>query len=142
MSDEDTPGDPLDQVFADPDDRPDDVDLTDDVSIETQEFHDQLTQIAEAAESLRTLSADLEALRKTGLQDSDVVYLLYGRNRSLNKSTIEQVIDSLDDVDRKLERGRHDLLKRLVADVGNVSIRDTESVFDELESLHKRYGRE
>lgn len=133
----------LERLLVDEDDRPDEIEI-DDTTIDTAEFHDRLETIADVAESIGTLATDLRALRSTGLDDSDVVDLLYGRSNGLTKTTIETVMSTLDDVDDQVDRpgrsGRRDLLVRLVADLGKTGKTETTEVFDELERLHSKYG--
>ena len=134
---------PLEALVVDEDDRPDEIEL-EHVTIDTEQFHDQMTEIAQAAEAIETLATDLRALRRSGLTDEDVVALLYGRNANLNKTTIETVLETMDETIDDLESGKRtkkqDLLVRLLADVSNLGKRDTEHVVDELEALVERYG--
>lgn len=141
MTDENN--DPLEALVVDDDDHPDEIEL-ERVTIDTEQFHEQLTEVAKASEAIETLATDLRALRRSGLTDDDVVALLYGRNAGLNKSTIETVLDTMDGTIDDLESGKRrkkrDLLVRLVSDVSNLGKRDTEHVVDELEALVERYG--
>jgi hypothetical protein len=68
--------------------------------------------------------------------------LLYGRNSSLNKRTIEAVQATLGEVesDSGHDGGRRRLLIRLVADISGEGLNDTEQVFDELDRLNDKYG--
>lgn len=139
---EETTGDRLDDVFASTpgdDERPDEVDVGD-VTLDTAEFHERLDAIANAADAVATLSDDVRALRETGLRDDDVVDLLYGRNAGLNKSTIETVIETLDDIERRSRDKPITLLHRLVADLGDLTLDETGTVFRELGDLRERYG--
>lgn len=135
--------DPLEALIVNDEDSPDEIEL-EQVTIDTDQFHEQLTEVAVAAQSIDTLATDLRALRRSGLTDDDVVALLYGRNAGLNKSTIETVLETMDETIDNLESGKrtkkHDLLVRLVSDVSNLGKRDTENVVDELEALVERYG--
>lgn len=133
---------PLEDLYVDEDEQPDDVELGS-VTIDTEQFHDQMAAIATAAASIETLATDLRELRRSGLTDEDVVALLYGRNAGLNKSTIETVLETIDATVDDIESGqrkRRELFVRLLADVSNHSIGDTEHVVDELEDVVERYG--
>lgn len=112
----------------------------DDVEIDAAEFISRLDAVAEAMDSLDTLASNVAALRRTGLQDDDVVALLYGRNHGLNKTTVTSVIDGLDEIERDLERDREELLVTLVADTSDVGKRDVRETFEELASLRAQYG--
>ena len=94
----------LERLLVDEDERPDEIE-TDGVTIDTNEFHDRLATIATAADAIETLATDLRALRRSGLDDEDVVALLYGRNASLNKSTIESVLETVDEISSRAESG-------------------------------------
>ncbi|USZ73744.1 hypothetical protein [Natronosalvus halobius] len=115
-----------------------------DVTIDTEQFHADLVKVAQAAESIETLATDLRALRRSGLTDEDVVALLYGRNASLNKSTIETALETIDETIADFESGKRkpkrDLLVRLVYDLSGLGKQETETVVDELEALVERYG--
>lgn len=133
---------PLEDLYVDADDRPDEIDL-EHTTIDTEAFHDRMADLATAAAAIDTLATDLRALRRTGLTDEDVVALLYGRNAGLNKSTIETVLETVDETTADLESGcdaRRALFIRLLADVSGLSISDTEQVVGELETVAERYG--
>lgn len=130
--------DTLDLLFAEDEDVPDEVELSEAFSIETEAFHRALQELADAAKKLSTLAEDLEALRRTGLGRSDVVDLLYGRNNSLGKRDIQAVMGGMKNVQRDLEKGgrtREDLLARLVAAVSGANLTAVRSVFSELKSI-------
>lgn len=133
---------PLEELYVDEENRPDEIEL-ENVTIDTEQFHEQMRALATAAASIETLAADLRELRRSGLTDDDVVALLYGRNASLNKSTIETVLETIDRTADDLEAGRserRELFIRLLADVSNLTISDTEAVVGELEDVAERYG--
>jgi len=125
------------------DESPETVEL-EDVTIDTADFHEQLAQLATAAESLETLATDLRALRRSGLTDDDVVALLYGRNASLTKGSIETILETTDDVIDALEGDKRvrkrELLICLLYDQTDLGKRKTEAVVDELEAVVERYG--
>jgi hypothetical protein len=132
---------PLEALLtAEEDERPDAIAFGD-TEIDTDEFVSRLSVIRDVGIKLEVLQEDLEALRRTGLRDGDVVDLLYGRNAGLNKSTIESVMETVDDLDRRLDSSsaREDLLVRLVADLSDETLTETEEVFDELARLNTRY---
>lgn len=125
----------------DADERPDTVHIGE-VEMDTSEFVNKLNAVADAAESLTRLESELDALRATGLTEQDIRDLLYGRNSSLNKTTIEAVQSTLGEVESDMGHGsgRRELLIRLVADVSGEGIKDTQEVFDELDRLNDKYG--
>lgn len=100
--------DPLEELFGDEDDRPDEIEMSEDLTIDTGEFHAHLRTLANAADALDTLAGDAAAIRRSGLHDDDVEALLYGRNASLTKSTISVVIGALDDVAGTADRERRE----------------------------------
>ena len=135
--------DPLESLLADEADRPDEIEL-EDATVDTKLFHERLTQLAQAVESLETLATDLRALQRSGLTDEDVVDLLYGRNASLTKGSIRTTLETTDEIIQALEGDkrvrRRELLIRLLYDQTDLGKRETESVVDELEALVERYG--
>jgi aspartate/tyrosine/aromatic aminotransferase len=133
-----TDDDPLEELFGDEDDRPDEIEVREGVTIDTAEFHDRLEAVADAADALDTLADDAAALRRSGLYDDDVESLLYGRNSGLTKSTISAVMDALDGLTGTADR--EDLLVTLIADVSGESKADTRVVFEELRRLRSRYA--
>jgi len=126
---------------ADEDERPDTLQLGE-TEIETDRFLSRLSVIQGVALKLQKLRADLDSLRRTGLRDEDVVDLLYGRNSGLTKTQIRTVMETLDDLDRRLDSAsaREDLLVRLVADLGDETMSETEEIFEDLDRLNRRYG--
>ena len=129
---------PLDRLFVDEDDRPEAINIGQATAMNTEEFVDRLNSIAEAADRVTKLAEDAEAIRQTGLRESDARDLIYGRNSGLRKSDIEAVFEALDDV----AGGRNDLLVRLVADVAGLSQSETREVLEELRELRERYADE
>jgi alkylhydroperoxidase family enzyme len=135
---DDTTDDPLEELFVDEDDRPDEITVSEDLTIDTAEFHERLEAVADAADALDMLADDAAALRRSGLYDDDVEALLYGRNSALTKSTISAVMDALDGVTGTADR--EDLLLTLIADVADENKADTRAVFEELRRLRSRYA--
>ncbi|WP_254810633.1 hypothetical protein [Natronosalvus amylolyticus] len=135
--------DPLETLFGDEADRPDEIEL-EDATVDTKLFHERLTQLAQAAESLETLATDLRALQRSGLTDEDVVDLLYGRNASLTKESIRTTLETTDEIIQALEGEKRvrkrELLIGLLYDQTDLGKRETESVVEELEALVERYG--
>lgn len=129
---------PLEELFVDEDGRPDEIEVREDLTIDTAEFHDRLGAVADAADALDTLASDAAAIRRSGLYDDDVEALLYGRNSSLTKSTISAVMDALDGVSGSADR--EELLVTLIADVSGEGKVDTREVFEELSRLRSRYS--
>ena len=123
----------------------DDVELSSEVDLDADEFLDRLASINEASESLSALAEDLDSLRRTGLDDEDVVSLLFGRNHGLNKGTVRKVLLSIDEVRTDASGStsdRRDLLVRLVADASDSTLSETEAVFQELDRLAEKYSDE
>jgi len=114
---------------------PETVDI-DGLELDGSVFVDRLEAISKAVDQLSALADDARTLRESRLDEGDVRDLIYGRNSSLNKSTIEAVFDGLDDV----ARGDEQLLVRLVADVSGLSMSDTDEVLAEMSRLQRRYG--
>lgn len=92
-----------------------------------------LNAAEEAAESLQAEYADID----TGLTQSDTIALLYGRRNSLNKTEIEDALDTLDSLGRK---STSTLVKRLVADLSDLNQSEAEEVLSQLKDLRRRYG--
>lgn len=131
---------PLD-ILADDEERPEAV-VIDDVEIDAQQFVDALDALSGAAEDLSTLADDVAALQRTGLREQDVVDLLYGRNASLRKGTIQTVVETIAEV-RSVASSpnkREELLLRLVSDLSGETLSDSREVIDELATLQRRYG--
>jgi hypothetical protein len=139
MSENDeTNDDPLEELFVDEDDRPDEIEVREDLAIDTAEFHDRLGALSNAADALDTLASDAAALRRSGLYDDDVQALLYGRNSQLTKTTISSVMAALDDVSAGDDR--EELLVTLIADVSGEGKAGTREVFEELRRVRSRYS--
>jgi hypothetical protein len=126
---------PLLRLF-DEDERPDEVAVETTEPVDASEFVAKLDALADAAEAIERIQSDLEAVRSVGLRDNDVRDLIYGRNSGLAKRDIDAVFGGIDDI----ERGRGDLLVKLLADVSGLSQTDTREVLDELRELRDHYG--
>lgn len=111
--------------------------------LDAEALQDRLTAIEEAMGALATISEDVTRLRQTGLDDEDVVALLFGRNRELTKGSIRAVLDGVDDVGDRAGAGpadREELLVRLVSDLTDATMSETRTVLDELDRLGRKYN--
>jgi hypothetical protein len=137
MSESETP---LDRIFVeDADERPDEIVLDGMVTVDTEEFRDQLETLADAAEAVNEMANDLASLRSVGLTDGDVRDLLYGRNNSLRKRDITAGLEAIDE----LAEGRADRpFQRLLSEVSGLNLSETKEVIDELERLQRKYGED
>lgn len=88
-----------------------------------------------AVEDLRDEVRDLD----TPLSHGDTVALLYGRRNSLNKTEIKGAFETMDDV---AGTSSDTLLKRLLADLGDMNQSEAEEFLKELDRLDRRYGGE
>ncbi|RLM34086.1 MULTISPECIES: hypothetical protein [unclassified Haloarcula] len=130
---------PLDRLFIeDAADRPDEIVVENLTTLDADEFVARLESLAEAAETVSELTADLERLRQTGLSDDDARDLIYGRNAGVAKRDIEALFDAVDQL--KDGRTKRDPSQRLLAEVSGLSLSDTSELMDELDRLRHRYG--
>ncbi|GCF13219.1 hypothetical protein Harman_11540 [Haloarcula mannanilytica] len=130
---------PLDRLFVeDADDRPDEIVVEDLTTMDADEFIARLESLAEAAETVTDMTADLERLRETGLSDDDARDLIYGRNSGVAKRDIESLFDAVDQL--KDGRTKRDPAERLLAEVSGLSLSETSELMDELDRLRRRYG--
>jgi len=130
---------PLDRLFVeDVDDRPDEIVVENLTTLDADEFVARLESLAEAAETVSKLTADLERLRQTGLSDDDARDLIYGRNSGVAKRDIEALFDAVDQL--KDGRTKRDPAERLLAEVSGLSLSETAELMDELGRLRRRYG--
>ena len=131
----------LDRLFVDDvTERPDRVVVDEVTTMHTEEFRARLRSLADAAEVVTALANDLERLRKTGLTDDDARDLIYGRNNGIPKRDIEAVFDAVDEL--AAGRTKRDPTERLLSDVSGLSLAETSDLMDELDALHRKYGRE
>lgn len=132
---------PLDRLFvADADDRPDEVVVENLTTLDADEFVARLESLADAAETVSKLTADLERFRQTGLTDDDARDLIYGRNAGMAKRDIESLFDAVDQL--KDGRTKRDPAQRLLAEVSGLPLSETSELMDELDRLRRRYGGE
>ncbi|KOX92802.1 hypothetical protein AMS69_10080 [Haloarcula rubripromontorii] len=130
---------PLDRLFVeDTDDRPDEIVLENLTMLDADKFVARLESLAEAAETVSKLTADLERLRQTGLSDDDARDLIYRRNSGVAKRDIEALFDAVDQL--KDGRTKRDPAERLLAEVSGLSLSETAELMDELDRLRRRYG--
>lgn len=130
--------DPLEALFAD--DPPDEIEVGEDLTIDTAEFFDRLDALADAAAVVGSLADDVATLRRSGLEDADVTALIYGRKHDLTKKNIEATLDALDDIQSGGGADREEMLLMLTRDISHVNKGEVEQVFEELRDLRARYG--
>jgi molybdopterin converting factor small subunit len=106
--------------------------------IDPEVFEDALIRFEDALVQVEELRAEVEAL-DTPLSQTDTIALLYGRRNGLNKTEIKGAFETLDDV---AGTSSGDLLKRLVADLGNMTQSDADEFLGELDRLSRKYGGE
>lgn len=100
------------------------------------EFVHKLQSIERAANSLEALRGDVASIN-TGLREEDAIRLIYGRNGNWSLSDIRSMFDTLDTISGASDRK---LIVRLLADLGNVKLDDSEEFYEEVERLRERYG--
>ncbi len=109
------------------DDRPD---VTDEEFLQAVEalerVEQQVDQLSDAVESI-----------DTGLTETDTVALLYGRRNSLNKTTVEEAFQTLDDITAKRDR---ELIVRLLGQYSDLTLSEAEEFLSEVDTLRNRYG--
>jgi len=101
---------------------------------------DEFLQAVDALDRVEVEVAELAAGIKsidTGLTHSDTVALLYGRRNSLNKTTVEEAFETLDDITAKRER---ELIVRLLSQYSDLNLSEAEVFLSEVETLRNRYG--
>lgn len=110
--------------------------------IGVEEFQKILGSLERALDQIGVLVDTLDDLRSTGLREEDLVALLYGRNRHLNKGTIRSVIGAISEMEVDLKNpSRHDrLLRILLADISGEGKKKTGAVLAGLRKIADRYG--
>lgn len=100
------------------------------------DFLERLKALDRAATALDRLTAEVSNL-DTGLDEDDLVRLLYGRRNGLNLSSIRDAFDALDSVE---SASSDELLVSLVAGFSGVGKRDAERFVRQVNGLRVRYG--
>jgi len=114
---------------------------TDDTEEERPEITDD--EFLQAVETLgrveRSVAELTEAISEidTGLTQTDTVALLYGRRNGLNKTTIEEAFETLDDITAKSER---ELTIRLLSHYSDLNLSEAEEFLSEVDRLRNRYA--
>ena len=103
----------------------------------TEKVQTMLDLVETIEGELGYLADDVARLADTGLEDDDVVDLLWARKHDRTKSETEGALDALRSID---SRDRREVMIRLVAAYGNMSQSDAEDFVDDLYRLRDRYG--
>lgn len=114
----------------------DSPDEDDDEQIDRELFERAVDELAAAEETSAELRDEIRAL-ETGLTRGDTVALLYGRRNSLTKTSIESAFSTLEDISSTSDRT---LLKRLLADLGEINQTEADAFLEEVDRLRTRYG--
>jgi len=93
--------------------------------------------IEEAVEILRKIGEELKQI-KTTLRRDDLEALLYGKTK-LRKKDIKAVLDAMEKARTADEKHA---LRKFIAAMGDVRLRDVVVVLDEIEKLVQKYGGE
>lgn len=93
--------------------------------------------IHKAYEILAAISEDVAELRKS-FDNEDLVALIKGKT-GMAKRDIRAVLEAMD---KAKKAGKKHALKKFIAAMGNVSLRDVTTVIDEIERLNRKYGGE
>ncbi|MCD2202727.1 hypothetical protein [Halobacterium sp. KA-6] len=117
-------------------DAPDDDE--EDVEVTREMFERGIEALRGAEHTLDEFTAELSDV-DTGLTHSDTVSLLYGRPNDLTKTAIRNGFETLEDLEAKSTRH---LLKRLLADEGDLTLKEADAFLQEVERLEQRYGGE
>lgn len=83
------------------------------------------------------MADDLSRLADTGLEDDDLVLLLWGRKSDRTKRGTEDALDAIRDIGNKDPR---DVMIRLTAAYGKMNLDEAEDLVEDLYTLRDRYG--
>lgn len=111
-----------------------------DAEPETVTVNDAFLERLRAVEKVENRLAELrDEVRdmNLGLDDEDVVRLLYGRPNGLNLKAIEAAFEGLEAVP---DASDHELLRRLVSAYGNTTLDDAEKFLAQVNGLRVQYG--
>lgn len=105
-------------------------------------YHDKLTEsirrLDRVEDKLDAFTDDVRDLRSnTALTDDDLVILLWGRQHDRTKSQTEAALEALDAIGQRDDR---EVLTRLVAAFGKMSLDDSREFVDDLYDIRDRYG--
>lgn len=115
--DEQDPGDPVEVVV-------------------NERFVERLETLERVEYRLKNLQDEIHGL-DTGLDDEDVVRLLYGRPNDLTLNQIREAFDGLAEVERA---DTDEVLKYLVAGFGDSTLADAETFVEQVQGLREQYG--
>lgn len=122
-----TEEDPTDATNDEEEERPQ---ITDDEFLQAVET---LDRVERSVDELVDAIGELD----TGLTHTDTVALLYGRRNGLNKTTIEDAFETLDDITAKSTR---ELTIKLLARYSDLGVKEAEEFLSEVETLRNRYS--
>lgn len=83
------------------------------------------------------LADDVEAILDTGIEHDDLVLLLWGRKHDRTKGGTEDALTALETIGTKDPR---DIMVRLTAAYGKMSLDDAREFVDDLYEIRDRYG--
>lgn len=118
------------------DDNTPDEDDEEEIEVTREMFERGIEALRGAENQLDEFQAELSDI-DTGLTHSDTVALMYGRPNSLTKTNIRNGFETLEDLQSKSSRY---LLKRLLADQGDLKLKEADAFLDEVQRLEQRYG--
>lgn len=108
----------------------------DPVDVDPEMFERAVLALENAEATMEELSDEMASI-DTGLTHSDTVALLYGRRNSLNKTEVQDALDALEDASNM---GTRSLVRRMLADQSDLTLKQADAFVGELERLERRYG--
>ena len=107
------------------------------VATYTEEVQNVLTTLERIEGELDSLAEDTRDLLDTDLREEDVVNLLWARQHDRTKSGTREALDALQSIG---EKETAEIMVRLTAAYGNMSMAEAEEFVDDLYDLRDRYG--
>jgi len=101
---------------------------------EIRKYGELLSECKEALGKINSAVSKLTA----SFDREDLEALIYGKTK-LPKRTIRAVLDA---IEKAKKTGDKHALKKFIAAIGDVRIRDVSAVLDEIERLNEKYARE
>jgi hypothetical protein len=135
-----TDDDPLERLFVETDD--DTRVVAEHEDVDETEFRAALLALADAAETANILVDDFGSLTRTGLRQSDLEALIFGRNNKLNKTEIARGFEALHEVAEASPATRERYFYILLSKLSGLTMAETQEFVDELRELRDRYPPE